>query len=56
MKITFRGSNYLATPKFFSIIIGWVVNGGVAQVVRARGSYPRSHWFESSHRHMGLQT
>ena len=25
--------------------------GGVAQLVRARGSYPRSHWFESSHRH-----
>gem|GEM_PF-126730 len=26
-------------------------NGGVAQSVRACGSYPQSHWFESSHRH-----
>lgn len=25
--------------------------GGVAQSVRARGSYPRRRWFESSHRH-----
>ena len=25
--------------------------GGVAQVVRACGSYPQGHWFESSHRH-----
>gem|GEM_PF-3382944 len=25
--------------------------GGVAQSVRACGSYPQSHWFESSHRH-----
>ncbi len=29
----------------------YLPDGGVAQVVRARGSYPRSHWFESSHRH-----
>ena len=26
-------------------------HGGVAQLVRARGSYPRRHWFESSHRY-----
>ena len=26
-------------------------SGGVAQVVRACGSYPQSHWFKSSHRH-----
>ena len=26
-------------------------NGGVAQLVRARGSYPRCRWFKSSHRH-----
>ena len=26
-------------------------NGGVAQLVRARGSYPRRRWFKSSHRH-----
>ncbi len=25
--------------------------GGVAQMVRACGSYPQSHWFKSSHRH-----
>ena len=25
--------------------------GGVAQVVRACGSYPQGHWFKSSHRH-----
>ena len=25
--------------------------GGVAQLVRACGSYPQSHWFKSSHRH-----
>ena len=25
--------------------------GGVAQLVRARGSYPRRRWFESSHRY-----
>ena len=27
------------------------INGGVAQVVRAHGSYPWRHWFESSHRY-----
>ena len=26
-------------------------NGGVAQLVRAHGSYPWRHWFESSHRY-----
>lgn len=25
--------------------------GGVAQLVRAHGSYPWCHWFESSHRY-----
>jgi hypothetical protein len=28
-----------------------IVTGGVAQLVRACGSYPQSHWFKSSHRH-----
>ena len=28
-----------------------IATGGVAQVVRACGSYPQSHWFKSSHRH-----
>ena len=28
-----------------------IVIGGVAQLVRACGSYPQSHWFKSSHRH-----
>ena len=26
-------------------------HGGIAQLARARGSYPRCHWFESSYRH-----
>ncbi len=26
-------------------------NGGVAQLVRAHGSYPWRHWFKSSHRY-----
>ena len=26
-------------------------NGGIAQLARARGSYPRCHWFESSCRY-----
>ncbi len=30
-------------------------SGGVAQLVRACGSYPQSHWFESSHRHQERQ-
>lgn len=30
---------------------GESVRGGVAQLVRARGSYPRCHWFESSRRY-----
>ena len=36
------GSNPVPATNFF---------GGVAQLVRARGSYPRCHWFDSSHRH-----
>ena len=28
-----------------------IATGSVAQVVRACGSYPQSHWFKSSHRH-----
>ena len=28
-----------------------IATGGVAQLVRACGSYPQSHWFKSSHRH-----
>ena len=30
-------------------------SGGVAQLVRARGSYPRRRWFESTHRHQTFQ-
>ena len=29
--------------------------GGVAQLVRAHGSYPCCHWFESSHRYQVTQ-
>ena len=28
-----------------------LINGGVAQLVRAHGSYPWRHWFKSSHRY-----
>jgi hypothetical protein len=28
--------------------------GGVAQLVRAHGSYPWCHWFKSSHRHQSF--
>ena len=30
-------------------------SGGVAQLVRAHGSYPWRHWFESSHRYQFFQ-
>ena len=31
-----------------------IIRGGVAQLVRARGSYPRCRGFESPHRHQNL--
>ena len=34
----------------FLALIG-VQNGGIAQLARARGSYPRCHWFKSSCRY-----
>ena len=29
----------------------FLLSGGVAQLVRAHGSYPWRHWFKSSHRY-----
>ena len=36
------GSMYCIIPKSY---------GGVAQLARAFGSYPKGQWFESTHRH-----
>ena len=34
-----------------SSLVAGSIYGGVAQLVRAHGSYPWRHWFESSHRY-----
>ena len=34
-----------------SLLVGTIFFGGVAQLVRAHGSYPWRHWFKSSHRY-----
>ena len=34
-----------------SSLVAGSISGGVAQLVRAHGSYPCCHWFESSHRY-----
>ena len=34
-----------------SLLVGTIFFGGIAQLVRAHGSYPWRHWFESSYRY-----
>ena len=38
----------LTNPYFYAILLLASLNGFIAQLARARGSYPRCHWFESS--------
>ena len=58
---SFRKKNFwnlLTNSRFLSILIFacliWLFYGGVAQLARAFGSYPKCHRFKSSRRYQGL--
>ena len=41
----------LTKPKTSAIIVERLVNGGIAQLARAFGSYPTGRWFKSDFRY-----